>query len=111
MECRDHREAAILGGLVGSLVTHRKLDLNYARHHAVAALEWATREMLDDTDHALAIDSHDAPLDDGESWHGRRKARVRHHVPSLKKPSEAEMRAMTQRLMIAYRGPEEGAAA
>ena len=88
VETTNHREAAVLGGIVVSLVDQRRFDVRYIQHHTTAALEWARR---------MEMQFPQTFRQGG--------------VPDASMPTEDEIKGVAKRFRDKYQGPPEQLAA
>lgn len=112
LEAQDHREAAIIGGIVGCFHMRGRFDIKFIQHFTSASLAWARHmEMqhlreyeaqIDPTLTATNIANHG--ITTGLFGIG--------NIPDTSMPSKDEVTAVVQRFKAAYEGepPTEVAA-
>lgn len=88
VETTSHREAAVLGGIVASLIDRFRFDVKYIQHHTAAALDWARRMELQ------------FPQTFRQGG-----------VPDASMPTEGEIKDVAKRFRDKYQGPPEQLAA
>jgi anaerobic selenocysteine-containing dehydrogenase len=101
IETKDAREAAILGGLVTSLVKHGKFDMQYARHACVALLDGFAHTPF-------------TKRDGVEGVLGREVDRIHwHQLSNRTMPLEADVKRIAEKFRKAYEDyePPTGVAA
>lgn len=104
VECVNDREAAILGGIVGSLLGTGHFTSKYVEHHTVAALDWSAfvGMQLSDTINAHGVIDKTSGL-----FVGVTPPRHEHSSP----PSKEEIAAMVERFVREYDPPRQEVAA
>lgn len=104
IEPADHREAAILGGIVGCLTTRGRFDLKYIQHHTHASLEWARQVEMH---HLQELEELTAPCltPNNVAVHGISPGLFGlGNIPDASLPSENEVRDTGRKFHQAYGG-------